>query len=138
MSIDSSLSKQWECSCDIELALIKPIDENLLIFINSYVVEGYSVENKNDLGWGYVISKDEEWVGDRRKISDLICRFLSDIEAIILRVRDVRPKIDPILRIGLYYGSYTFTINLLKESINKMERAGVELELSLYPSLEDN
>lgn len=99
--------------------------------------DGYRIEDKRNLGWGYVISRDDEWVMDRRMISTAVNQFLIDTEAVISKVKGKHPRVKPILRMGFYYDSYTFTMNFFNESIKQMSEIGIDLELSLYPSCED-
>ncbi len=133
MQVENS-SQQWDCSCDIEIAFIDLSVNELHQIIDNFQIKGYSLEDKSHLGWGSVISRDEEWVGDRRKISYLIGGFLSEFDDVIRAVHKSFPKIKSILRIGVYYDSFSLTLPFYQDSIKHMEQAGVDVEVSLYPS----
>jgi len=129
-----SSPKQWECSCDIELTFIDLDINDLITIVSDKDHHGYSIVNKSHIGWGSVISSDEDQVVDRRKISDLINSFLLKFDGVVCTVKDSFPPTKIILRVGIYYNSFTFTLPLNIEAISQMERSGIEVEVSLYPS----
>ncbi len=129
---------EWDCSSDIEIAFIGLDADKFFMIIDDLKMNDYSLEDKTSSGWGCVISRDDEWIGDRRKLSDLIEKFLIEIGDVIRMVFDNYPEIKPILRVGVYYSSYTLTLPFSQESIKSMEQANIDFELSLYPSIDND
>jgi hypothetical protein len=127
-------SNEWDCSSDIEVAFIGLDADKFFMIIDDFKMKDYSLEDKTSSGWGCVISRNDEWIGDKRKLSNLIGEFLTEIDDVIRIVHDKYPEIKPVLRVGVYYSSYTLTLPFSQESIKSMEQADIDFELSLYPT----
>lgn len=134
MPVSDFPKKNWLCSYDIELAFTDLEFDVVLKKINCCIAEGYSIEDKSSLGWGCVVSRDDEWVGDRRELSALIDQFLNDIGSLLSALRSRLEFSDPVLRIGIYYDSYTLTIPLSSECLERIAKSNINIELSVYPS----
>jgi hypothetical protein len=99
---------------------------------------GYAIEDKSDRGWGCVISLDHSWQGDRREVSALIVEFIELLHPIIISVVNSHANSTAMVRLGVYYSTYTLTL-LLNKTVHKLlGEMGVELEISTYPSDEES
>lgn len=124
----------WSCSCDIELAYTGIELDTVVKQLHALLTQGYSIEDKSASGWGCVISRDEEWVGDRRKLSELINQFLVDNNKIFKALNSQKKSPEPVLRIGIYYDSYTFTIPLSSDCFKGLVELNFSCEISMYPA----
>lgn len=130
----NDFSGQWSCSCDIEISFPSLEIED---FVAKLPDNSYVVEDKRELDWGVVIARDSTWQGDRRDISNLVVEFLSPIKKQILATKSICAA-TPIVRLGVYYGSFTFTLLLSEIAIGILRELSLELEISMYPTDEDD
>lgn len=123
-------------SCDIEAAFLDISFQELVKFLGDAQLPGCSCEDKKELGWGAVVSKDEETFGYRQEISSFVVEFLHGFSSSIKEIRRQNPKSRIIVRVGVYHETYSFTFCLDLKLINQLQYLGVELEISTYPSAE--
>jgi len=133
MSI-KGLSDEWGCSCDIEIVFPAITMDTLKGFVDEFPISsGCSVDDKSDRGWGCVVTRDQCWEGDRRKISKLIVEFVTPLQSLIQAVIN---QVDSpaIVRLGIYYSTFTLTVSLDRQALECLSSIGAELEVSTYPS----
>lgn len=132
-----SVEKGWQCSCDIEIAFPDISFGALKGLAAGLLPNGYSIEDKSDRGWGCVISLDHSWQGDRRQVSGLIVEFIELFRPIIISVVKNQANSTPIVRLGVYHSTWGLTL-LLSKTVHKcLGEMDVELEISTYPSDDD-
>jgi hypothetical protein len=131
MSVTES-DKEWACSCDIEVAL-PHAPPDIAAQLERMLSPDYGVENRSDRGWGIVIVRHQEWYGDRRKLSLCITEFIADLEHLDLPNINIGDA-SPIVRVGVYYDTFSFTLTLSNEAMISLQSAKATLEVSLYPS----
>ncbi len=128
----NNIEDEWICSCDIEFAFVDLVNKSSLKIIRSFEDDEYSVEDKSHLGWGITISRNSEWVGDRRNISELIRGLLSKVINITNYLNENDICCSPIIRIGIYHESYSFTTSLDSELMNQLGELSIDIEFSVY------
>lgn len=126
-------SERWKCSCDIELVFPNAKFELLEKIASAAAFSaGYCLEDRSDRGWGSVIARDESWLGDRRDISALVVEFLLPFKFLSTSLVELNSPV--IVRLGVYYGTFTLTIQLNREALLCLEQLGAEIEISTYPA----
>lgn len=128
------IKKSAPLSFDIEVSFPEITYRHLHKITNDTPPPGFSLENKESLGWGGVISKDDEIFGNRDDISIVATDLLKNISQTINAIRKENPTTNIILRIGIYYESYSLTISLNHDIIRLLNEFDIEIEISTYPS----
>ena len=123
----------WDCSCDIEISFPGLSFDELVELSAKLPQLKYLVSDKTDQGWGCVIELRDCWSGDRREVSLLIVDFLASVQAL---VNDVAQSLTgkPILRLGIYHETFSFTLQLDSSALASISVCGAELMVSLYPA----
>jgi hypothetical protein len=125
-----------QLSCDLELVFPGFTYEQFVNLVGSPTFTGYSFENKEKLGWGAVISQDSEIFVSREKLCSVIIFFLNNLAKLVEKVRSTNLEAQIILRIGIYYKTYSLTLPLDLKLIKLLQDLSVELEISTYSSSE--
>jgi hypothetical protein len=113
---------------DVEIALLDATAAELTR-IQLELPQGFQVEDRSDTGWGVVITTSRELPNNFSKAID---DFLTPLSALGDLVRTYAG----ILRVGVFYGTVNCTIRL--ESYDRLMMLGLPLEISTYPSDDDN
>jgi len=133
MSTESASSAAWECACDIELAFVDTPYQTLMEIVADLDLKGVTIEDHTTRGWGSVVAREDEWVGDRRNIWMLIREFVGPLRMAIQLVSQ-RHQSSVIMRIAVYHSTYTYTLFLDHETSKLLGEVGVDVEITLYPA----
>ena len=112
---------------DVELALVNA-PANDLKAIQDDLPSGFFIEDRSDRGWGLVIRTTQE-LSDN--VSDSINVFLEPLSPLVRMISDYVG----ILRVGVFYDTVTCTMRL--NSCDRLAELGLLLEISTYPSSDD-
>ena len=120
-----------DVTTDIELALTSISPELLKKVYAGITRAGYDVENRSDLGWGYVVVADEA-VGDG--LNDALSKFLKDLSPFA----DVIALSSPIIRVARFCTTYTCTTQLSHDNLSQLAKFQAALEISVYPTSDED
>lgn len=112
---------------DVELSLVNA-PANELKAIQDDLPSGFFVEDRSDRGWGLVIRTTQKLSDD---FSDSIDAFLEPLSPLVKMISNHAG----ILRVGVFYNTVTCTMRL--NSCERLAEFGLLLEISTYPSSDD-
>lgn len=126
------INSEKKLSCDLEVSFL---DINFDEFFNTYgnrEITGCTFEDKANLGWGTVVSKDEEIYGYRQDISNIVISYITSLDELLVEVRKNHSNTKVILRIAIYYNTYNLTFSIELELISLLKKYSIELDVSIY------
>ena len=123
------------CELAVELCF-RGASADVLERLQETLPDNFVYEDLSARGWGPSVVRVENWVGDRKHLSELIISLFASLAHVVDAYAHAH-QARPLLRLGIFHQTFTFTFALSSEAAACLTTAGAELMATLYPSSDE-